>query len=63
MQTAPAADATRDELPARRRADREEEEVEVAGAERLRGRLLDDIDVADGRPPAERHEANARHVL
>ena len=52
----------RDELAAGGRADREEEQVDVAGAERLGRRLLDDELVVAEREavPAERAEANAR---
>ena len=55
----------RDELAARRRADREEEQVDVAGAERLGRRLLDDeLAVAERTrvEPAERGGGERAHV-
>ena len=57
-QTAPAAAAAGTSSRLSRRSDGEEADVEVTGAERLRGRLLDLDAVED--VPAERRDANAR---
>ena len=65
MQIAPAAEAIGHELAARARADREEEEVDVAGRERLVRRLLDeDLVVAEGQARAGRARRGERaHVV
>ena len=65
MQIAPAAEAIGHELAARAGADREEEEVDVAGRERLVRRLLDeDLVVAEGQARAGRSRRGERaHVV